>query len=354
MELLLQEQPDLFRQTDEIPDWVHSRLREGKKATGKAEKLRQRNKSRDQRIQRMQSGAEDLRNWLLDLMRLGTAAAYEQEPDFWQSMAARMVDAKMRTVGKRIEQIPPLFYQADWPEKLLQELGDLYRLARSWEQLEELTLPEQWDLFQASGWNLRKEEVVAMNAQPGMWRVWHVAFQADEPLRTRKVWLQDEDTGTCALILDFAWGEKTAFEGDWKPGALVPAKLSFYPSAYPMRAVLQAPLDKKEKVVFREIQAKGAFDRIGKLLDAYADALALQPWLRELPAFLEEGLPVQESGNWWWRDPSGDQISMEVADETGWQLTALRAHGPLTLFGTYQGEAFQPLTALSDSRLIFF
>ncbi len=354
MEFLLREQSDLFRQTDESPDWVNPRLREGKKAMGKTEKLQQRNKSRDQRIQSMQAGAEYLRDWLLDLMRLGTAAAREQEADFWQSMAARMVDAKMGTVGKRIEQIPLLFQRPDWSERLLLELGDLYRLAKSWEQLEWLSSPEQWDLFQASGWNLRKEEVRETDAQTGSWRVWHVGFQEEEPLRSRKVWLQDEESGQFALILDFAWGEKTPFEGDWKPGALVPATLSFYPSAYPIRAVMQRPLAESGKVAYREIQPKGGYDRIDKLRDAFADALAVQPWLREFPLLLEGGLPRQESGQWWWQDSSGDELRLEVASETGWQLIALRAGGPLMVFGICQGETFQPLTALSNGRLIYF
>jgi hypothetical protein len=354
MEFLLQEQSDLFRQTDEMPDWVGPRLREGKKTSGKAEKIQQRNKSRDQRIESMQAGAGYLRDWLLDLMRLGVAAAHGQEPDFWQSMAARMVDAKMGAVGKRIEQLPLLFQQADWPEKLLQELGDLYRLTKSWEQLEWLSSPEQWDLFQASGWNLRKEEVRERNARTGSWRVWHVAFQEDEQLRTRKVWLQEEETGEFALILDFVWGEKTTFEGEWTPGALVLATLSFYPSAYPLRAVMQTQNHKKGTVAYREIRPRGGYDRIGKLRDAFADALAVQPWLRELPVLLREGLLRQESGQWWWQDSSGDQIWLEVASETGWQLTALRASGPLLIFGICQGETFQPLTALCNGRLVFF
>lgn len=351
LSFLLHDQSELFSQAGETPDWVALRLEEGKKMTSEAERSKLRERNRDQRIEQMAQGAEDLKEWLTELMRTGLAIAFEQGPEFWSAMSSRLVDAKLGSIGKRIEQWPSLFELDNWPERLLLEIGELYRMTRVWEQYDLLKEEEKWDLLLSSGLNLRKEEVRKMDCRPGQWRVWHIRYREEDRLQSRRVWFQEETSGQFALLLDYLWDKRGEFEGDWNPGDLVPANLSFYPSAFPLRAVFHSQLPGK---VFREVVPQHAMRSAQQLASHFAKALSRQTWLRQLPVILEAGILFQEKGNWNWQGTEGGLISLTGTDEILWQWYAMRSRGPVFVFGEYDGWTFRPLSALSGGRLVVF
>ena len=79
-----------------------------------------------------------MEEWLQDLIRHGLSAIDEQPAAFWDGFAARMVDAKLGGVARRIR-ILNLAGEEGF-ELLLEEMSELYLLAQSFKQLE--SLPE--------------------------------------------------------------------------------------------------------------------------------------------------------------------------------------------------------------------
>ena len=152
--------------TKESPEWVTDWLAKGAPigttTTPEAEQakaaLRQKNFSK--RLNQMVAGLDELENWLLDTLRQGIAALEQQPYVFWKEMAARMYDAKLGAIGKRIKGIPVLIGTDDtWPEKVLIELTAFYLLIRGLRKMEELPLNIQQDLLAVAGVSTRKEEL---------------------------------------------------------------------------------------------------------------------------------------------------------------------------------------------------
>ncbi len=346
--LLLQEQATAFQGSAVSPDWVEERLAKGKTKADELEKSRNRDKNRERRLQQMQTGAQDLKEWLMDLLRQGLATAYDQPESYWESIASRMVDAKLGTIGRRLRQLPLLFGHATWPEDLVEEIGDLFRLTRAWEQMEFLNPEEQWDLWIHSGLNLRREEVTQGGVQPGLWRVWHIQFQEDDQLKSRRLWLREENTGQFAMILDYVWGETGKFEGEWSIGELVQLSLSFYPSAWPLRAVV-SPSSAKSKT-FKIPNTSGSIESLNHLKVSWTTALGKNPWIRRLPFLFDEG-QVSYQEKWFWKDNTGAILPLQ-ADDAGWKLLALGAQGAFTLFGEFDGHVIYPLSVKFGSRIL--
>jgi hypothetical protein len=113
--------------------------------------------ARDKRLALMDEGVEELDKWLRDLIRQGLAGLESQPAAFWQQPAARMTDCKLGAIGRRIRALPALFQQADWPDRLLAELGSLYLFVRAWQRREQLSSEQQLELQQLAGLSLRKE-----------------------------------------------------------------------------------------------------------------------------------------------------------------------------------------------------
>ena len=71
----------------------------------------------------MSRGVEELKTWLLDMLREGLAALASAPPDYWESLAARMVDAKLGSIARRIRAWPALLALPDGEKKLIEEIG---------------------------------------------------------------------------------------------------------------------------------------------------------------------------------------------------------------------------------------
>ena len=113
------------------------------------------------RFDLMLAGLEELETWLFDTFRLGLASLEQQAPSFWTDIAARMVDAKLGGIAKRIKRIGFLIgNEHKWYEKVLAELGNLYLLINAIRRIEDLPLPLQKDILNIAGVNTRKEDLL--------------------------------------------------------------------------------------------------------------------------------------------------------------------------------------------------
>ena len=132
------------------------------------------------------------------------------------------------------------------------------------------------------------------------------------------------------------------------PGLVLRGELVYFPSAYPMRAVL-----KDKQAVPTDFIPTGFAD-LSAFQDAYADALGLNPWLELFPAVLENLVAVSAGDSWLLRDSSGLALPLSTQFSAPWELFALSGGHPLTVFGVWDGFAFLPLTVWTEGRHVFF
>ncbi|MBX0289536.1 hypothetical protein K3G63_03755 [Hymenobacter sp. HSC-4F20] len=375
--LLLARQPQLLNDPTPpawLQEWLEKRQQaSGKKAVKEAElplpgadnatpapassdSELARQKREAQRMSRMQRGTQELEMWLVDLMRAGLAATESHPLSFWENQAARLVDNQLPGLATVVRELPDLRHQSpDWPERLLGRLGELYLLTQTFQRLPQLSDAARQAVLQLAGLNLKKEDLLA--TQPAVtdeWRVLSLAITEEDRLTARRCWLQGQQTGRLALLVEFSFGGQP-FATALVPDGTYTGTLSFYPGLLPVRAVAGS-------LTFAGLSSDAAPPyslTLPELLNAYASALALQPWLREWPVLLAGGTPVfTPAGRWVLQfaaepptDPAAPVSSIPKILEVpllcdslfGWELQAVGGGAPLTVFGEWTGRGLRPL-----------
>lgn len=358
--LLFSKNNEAFQPVSQPPDWVSEWLdkRDQRSPAPPAEGNRpasaepdpaaeeKRRALREKRLSQMAEGLALLENWLLDLFRQGLASL-EGTAVAWNELSARLVDAKLGTLARRVRQIPQLMETDDWPEKVLAELGDIYLLVRAFQRLDQLPDALQADLLGMAGANLKKEEVLA--SQPAVADKWLVAGQTqtaeDDSLLSRRTWLIGENSRRVAMLLDFSWGGQ-GFETQWKPGSVLSGDLVYYPAASPLRALMKSFSPSREA-----FELKLGYGTLEEFARGHAEALSANPWTVPFPAFLLQMVPVFEGGRFFLVDRQRKMLPLqEGREEDHWKLMAVSAGVPLDAFGVWEENAFLPLSCVAEGR----
>lgn len=341
-----------FQAAGAPPGWAQQLLKEPAVKLPTAEEKARREAERarrfGQRLELMEQGVRDLEEWLLDLARHGLHAIGEQPAGFWDGFAARMVDAKLGGVARRIRNFKSLAGKENGIELLLEEMAGLYLLVQAFHQLESLPEALQEEVLNVAGINRKKEEVLQ---QPGILDYWLAIGQAEgendeDKLRFRRTWFLGEKTGRLALLLDFSWGQKN-YDTLWVPGSTVEGELSFYPGAYPLRALFR-----RHQPSGRPFEGNSGHADINAFAQVYARALAANPWIQAFPCQLAAVFPVQESGRFWLADTAGKKIPLSPEGIAPWKLLSISRGRPLPVFGEWDGKSLHPLSATRDGRVI--
>ena len=170
----------------------------------------------------------------------------------------------------------------------------------------------------------------------------------EDRLRVRRGWLWGRDSGRWALILDFAY-QSQPMPPIAAPGTWLEAELGFFPSQYPLRALL------RNAATVADGGMPPALVDGGALLNRYAEALARQPWLEILPATLAGIVPARgEADTWFLRDAAAHLLPCHPGFADPWRLLALSGGWPLKVFGEWNGGQFWPLSAWRGERFATF
>lgn len=337
---------DQITPADERPDWVKNAIRQPEAFKSKEVNAAQRTARLSKRVEAMKAGVEELDQWLRDLIRQGLSSIETTGPEFWERIAARMVDAKLGSIARRIRSFPSLMAQEQWHDDLLGALAELYLFVQSFRQLEGLPEALQEELLDYAGVNVKKEEVLEGPAVSDCWLVVGLAEGAEEKLRYRRTWLIGERTGRFALILDFAWGNNR-FEGHWVLGSALQGELVFYPGTFPIRALVKRVQPYRQPMNGIQLTPGGE-----AMLKGYASALAKNPWLSGYPVLLGQVQALQRSGQIVLVDAQRIEIPVQAAEEQQWVLFAVAARQPVTVFGEWNGRALLALSVLGAGRVI--
>ena len=298
------------------------------------------------RLRLMDKGIIDVDIWLLDLIRQGLAQTQGQDYAFWNGMATRMVDAKLGGLAKRIKALQLIQgTTADWPTRMLSELSEIYLLSTGFKQREDLPDGLKKELFSVAGVNIKKEILLS---QKGLMDTWTVVGQiegVEENLNFRRTWLKGSKTKRYALLLDFSFGD-AGYTKHWKVASIFTGEIVFYPSSFPLRAVVKS-IDLKEESL-DDLQGE---KHIEIFMDTYAEALSLNPWISNFPCCLEAVIPAIQNDDLYLVDQQKNKIVVNKNNAT-WKLMSISGGYPITVFGEWSGERLIVLSATVGMRFV--
>lgn len=353
--LLHTQSPTNFATTDPVPAWVQSWLdgrakRQSAKveaptavATPAAEQAQA--KRTAARTEKVAAGLAELTVWLKDLVRVGFAEAQTQPYTFWQTMAARLIDAQAPGLAAQVQMIGRLAVSGEgWAERLTDAVGKLFLLIEAYHRLDRLPLGLQQDVRTAIGWYQAREAVLAGEPVHGRWQVLSHLVEQEDALLNQRVWLRHCTDGRYALILNFAHeSNRQSLDACWRVGAEVDCTLYYYTSSTPLRA-----LATEVKSVANMGQLPATLD--GKAaLHTYQQALAVNPWLTRYPLLLADAITQAAphphgKGQWFLGHPTGDgALPLSRRAKNQWLLLSLSGGAPAHCFGEWLDDGFLPL-----------
>lgn len=301
------------------------------------------------------AGLDELSLWMADLVRSGFGAAQTQPAQFWEKMAARLVDAQAPGLARRVRELATIAFSGEgWQRRMLAAVGRLALLVAAYRRSNDLPDDLVADVRGEVGWTRSQDELLA---QPGLRDIWCVVGQRlmqEEQLRIKRTWLVGEQSGRWALILHFAAGPQP-MDTSLQVGSRFDDELVFYPSAVPLRA-----LRKELSAPHRRIAA-GNLPlglSMGEGLKAAAGTLARNPWIERWPLLLRDVViapAAAEPGvSCVARDSEGHTLRIRSHEAQAWQLVAISGGRPLTLFGEWDGESLSPFSAATRDRFFTF
>ena len=225
------------------------------------------------------------------------------------------------------------------------ELASIYLLTQAWQRLDGLPPALQADVRALLGWSVSQDEVLRQPGIAGSWQVLAQTTFDDERLRVRATWLYGGHDARWALLLQYAAGTQ-GFDLQLAPGTAFDGELCFYPSAYPLRVQI------KRQENMRPLRALATPPSdLDSLLDTYAAALAVQPFLERHPVLLD-GLVPDADDHGILRDAGGRALALHPDFRHAWHLLALSGGHPLTVCGEWDGRTLLPLSVWHEGRLL--
>lgn len=299
-------------------------------------------------LARQQQGVLALADWLRALLDEGLVHAQYLFTNLWHNQITQLLEHALPGLAAALEEIEALRHgDASAVEQLLAALGELYLLTQTFCQCQYLPAPQQADVRLRAGMSLLAPEPVFARqpAVPDTWLL--LAQRTGEHVRNsswyyHRAWLWGPTTGRYALLQ--TWGSRAP-----KPpttlqlGKQLQGSLSYYPSAYPLRALLRP--DATWLTPRSPARPPGLSPR--QLPQDYAKALAQQPWLLEWPVTVKDVLVVFTGPDKLQLYHPGEHVLLPLRGEPheAWQLLATSGGEPLTVFGEWNGHALLPLPA---------
>jgi hypothetical protein len=336
----------------EVPDWAtkwldnRERKREAPTAAAKAPDAAAQAKRETARLTKVAAGIEELRLFLEDLIRQGLSDPAIKNYSFWDRIAARMVDAQITPVARRLRALGGLPYQqkSDWITVLADEVSHIYALTEAYQRID--TLPEglAQDVRAALGFTPKREEVLALGESvTDGWQVLGALRETAEQLQERRTWLYGERSGRYALLLDFAPRHRS-FETHFPLGQRFEGEIVYYPSAYPLRALFKAQHTSYTPIPQDKLALPQTID---SFLNTGADALAQNPFLDYMPAGLARAWLTRKD----LIDPDGQYLPLYQGAQPQW-LNAVLGGDWVPVFGEWDGDRFRVVSLFTTEGWI--
>jgi SWIM zinc finger len=355
--LMLAAQPKAFAEGASpawVAEWIAGRAQRAEKKAAKAQSPAEpvsdtaaQKKRAAEREAKVAGGLKELEIWLNDLVRQGLANAQAQPNSFWESPAARMVDAQAPGIARRIRELSGIPASGEgWAERLLEQISRLHLLREGFQRIETLPVELQADVRTLIGWTQSQDGLLGKPGIRDEWLVVGQQLETDDKIRVQRTWLYGKQTGRDALSLHFAH-QTQPLDTSFVAGTVVEAEAVYFPSAYPLRVMV-----KQRFGAPGNLEALPGYKSIAEANGAYAAALTANPWIEQFPLRLEGVLPMCRESRWILRDGEGRGIGLSPGFSRGWELLALSGGQPMAIFGEWNGDHLLPLSAWAEGGFV--
>jgi hypothetical protein len=301
------------------------------------------------REDKIAAGIEELDRFLRDLVRQGLAGVQGRQYSFWDAQAARLVDAQAPGLARLVRELAGVAASGEkWQDRLLRLLSRLHLIVEGYKRLEQLSPGLQADLRAIIGVTVRQEDLLAKEGVRDQWQVVGQRVDVEDRLKVQRSWLIGQETQKSALVLQFAHGTQP-LDISIVPGSVLDAEVVFFPSSYPLRAIIKTRHSGANPL--RRMQGQAS---IQAALEGYSQALARVPLIELFPLALEAVVPVHERDAWRLRDGEGNTLPFLSAYGEGWRLAALSGNAPIGVFGEWDGEILRMLGVCAADRFVPF
>jgi len=343
-----------------VEEWIAKRDTSAEKKVAKAEaeaappdpetaakREADRTKRAAKREDRVRAGLAELQTWLGDLTRQGLAHAKQQPAQFFDSMAARLIDAQAPGVARRVREWPGIFASGEgWADRALAEAGSLQWLLHGYQRLDGLPEGMRASVRSAIGWTMTEQELATLESTRDRWQVVGQIVEDEEKLRVQRTWLMGEKSGKPALSLSFA-AVNQPLDVSLIGGTTIDAEVVFHPSGAPLRALVRERHG--EPAPLTEPVAHASF---AEALAQTATLLSGDPWLERTPWVVRDCLPVRAGRGWLLRDAAGAAVPLARQFANAWPLLAVSGGAPVTVCGEWDGRSLFPLSMMAGGRFI--
>ncbi len=337
-----------FKDTDP-PEWVaewldarqnrlekkEQRKKEAKPVDEKAQKKRQ-----EKREDKVLSGIDELDLWLQDLVRSGLGSLAARPYEYWEKMAARMVDAQASGLAARVRKISDTASRGiAASEDLTVQVGQLYLLLQAYRNQRHLDDDLRDEVRSLVGWNLTKDEVLGGSSVSDEWICWgRTVEEIDTKLRSQKLWLQRVRDGEWVMGLSFSYGG-APFDMNLLPGNIYNSKVYYYPGLSPKRILAEEASESRE-LNQGDIQFSSDFQQA---MERFASGRAIDPFLQEVPVLLNEAVFSIQEESYYLSDGKGVYVPLHVREDYFWECMAKTGGHPTLVFGLWNGRVFNVL-----------
>jgi len=235
-----------------------------------------RDRARDERVERMFAGLTELDRWLDDRMRTGLADPALAKYSTWDDLAARLVDAQAGSLANRIRRLAGLVGASpDWHSDVLAELGLLHLLSQAGRRLGSLPGPLADAVATTVGWQVRQADVLGGVPDTDRWVVAARSDTREDRIEVRRHWLRGTASGRWALVLSFA-AYRQSLDTSLTVGTAIDADLHRYPGPALRALVGERHGDPIEPARPPAVDVVAACGAVGTML-------AAEPWLDRVP-----------------------------------------------------------------------
>jgi hypothetical protein len=254
-------------------------------------------RARDERLARLRDGLVELDRWLDDRLRTGLADPALARYATWDTLAARLVDARAGGLANRVRRLAGIVgTRLEWHEQLLAELGVLHLLAQGGQRAGELPPALADAVAIACGWQVRQADVLAGVPDTDRWVVAGRSDTREDRIEVRRVWLHGSRTGRWAMILSFA-AYRQSLDDSLVAGTAIDADLHRYPGVGPRGLVGAVHAAHDGPCAPPATTLAAACDDIGV-------ALAAEPWSEHVPVTVRAAV-TRAGGGWVLGDDTG-------------------------------------------------
>lgn len=296
-----------------------------------------------QTLESVRDGAGELQQWIEDQLRTGVAGLLDDAVARCRRIAARLVDSKAAALASRVDEWParvlalPRELRA---EAAMLELGQWVLLLQAW-----LAAPDDHDARAAMIQSPTREAVLGMPEAARVRSVWEVMGHSVETRRdgmvSQSTWLLDvcSEAPRFALLLDFFPASAGRRGAAFAHGQRLHAELAYYPSRYPMRAVIAEHFEASAPVAWLPVPL---FDPLAE----HRRHLASVPWAIQTPLRLGAGQLIKDARQQlWWSSERGVALRVvSPADDLLWR--SLSISGAVVIWDGLRARLIQIETPL--------